>query len=120
MTQSSEEGTDKGLGYIAGVTRKINLPTGSNLKVPHMGWAEVKEIKTGVFKKGLLPNSRFYFAHTYMVSLDNPEDQWLTAEYGQHFCAAYHKENIIGVQFHPEKSHKYGLDFLKKFILNFN
>ncbi len=119
MTCSSEEGSSEGLKYINGKTLRISPPAGSRLKVPHMGWAGVVEHKADVFETGLFPGSRFYFAHTYGVTLDKPGDQWLSAEYGGTFCAGYRSENIIGVQFHPEKSHKYGLDFFKKFYFDF-
>ena len=119
MTKASEEGTAKGLAYINGVTRRIEPPTGSKLKVPHMGWANIKVNKGSVFESEFMPGSRFYFAHTYAVELESVEDQWLTAEYGKPFCAGYCKENILGVQFHPEKSHKYGLDFFKKVYFEF-
>lgn len=119
MTQGSEEGHLQGLGWIKGRTRKLSVPGNSHYRVPHMGWANVSEHVGSVFHSGLLPGSRFYFAHSYTVELEDPQLLWLSASHGSEFCAGFRQENIIGVQFHPEKSHKYGLDFFKKFYFDF-
>ncbi|MCG7856219.1 imidazole glycerol phosphate synthase subunit HisH [Flavihumibacter sediminis] len=111
----SEEGTQKGLGWIDGSTikfRQADMPTGS--KVPNMGWLDVELVKDSSLWKGL-ENSRFYFAHSYHVKLLDDEDLLLTATYGYKFCVGIQRGNIYGVQFHPEKSHVYGMQLLKNF-----
>lgn len=117
MTQSSEEGNSQGLGWIDGKTiafDKSKLP--ANYKVPHMGWSEVTVNKTVDLFKDMPENPRFYFVHSYHLQMENPKDVWLSATYGYDFCAAYQHDNICACQFHPEKSHKFGLQIMKNFI----
>lgn len=112
MTQKSEEGNFPGLGWIDGETIKFK---DEKLKIPHMGWNFVKITKKHQLVKDLPKNSRFYFVHSYHVNLKKDEDVLLQTSYGIDFASAFQKENIMGVQFHPEKSHQFGMIMLKNF-----
>lgn len=113
MTKQSQEGTLKGLGWINGQTIKFDVNQG--LKIPHMGWNNIKITKKSNLVKNLDSNSRFYFVHSYYVVCNESKDNLLETVYGPTFTSAFCKDNIFGVQFHPEKSHKYGLELLKNF-----
>lgn len=117
--ESSEEGVEEGLGWIKGQTIKFNREKlGKDLKIPNMGWLEVKNLKPSALWEGL-DGSRFYFAHSYYVQPTNAEDALLQGEYGQPFTVGIERDNIMGVQFHPEKSHRFGLQLLKNFAFNY-
>jgi len=111
LMQKSEEGDLPGLGFIKGECKKFNF-SDTKLKVPHMGWNEAKPIKSDLCKK----DSRFYFVHSYYVECQNKEDIMLETNYGIKFTSGVSKDNIFGVQFHPEKSHKYGMKLIENFI----
>jgi glutamine amidotransferase len=116
---SSEEGVEPGLGWISGRTirfKKEQLP--GDLKIPNMGWLEVKPAKDSPLLEGL-KEARFYFAHSFHVEPENEKDTLLTAEYGYPFTVGVEKDNIIGVQFHPEKSHRFGMQLLQNFANNY-
>ena len=113
LTNSSEEGLEKGLGWIDAETKKFNLKNKS-LVVPHMGWNIVNPSKvSNLFKN--LEKGRFYFVHSYHVVCQNDENILATANYGETFTCSIYRDNIFGVQFHPEKSHKFGMQLLKNF-----
>jgi glutamine amidotransferase len=117
MTKRSDEGTTLGLGWVDAETVKFEsarMP--ENYKIPHMGWNYVKPQKNVALFDNLPEASRFYFTHSYHLKMNNPADEWLTAHYGYDFCAAYQTENIFACQFHPEKSHKFGMQLLKNFV----
>lgn len=117
MTKSSEEGVEKGLGWVDAVTVAFDATKmESNLKIPHMGWNYVKSSKNCDLLNDMHPDPRFYFVHSYHFRMNNPEDIWLQTEYGYEFCAAYQKDNLFACQFHPEKSHKFGLRLMENFI----
>ncbi len=115
LMENSEEGAEPGLGWIAGKTIKFKKDDLGDLKIPHMGWKDVKRSKTSALTNDLGEQPRFYFVHSYHVLPDNPEDELLRANYGSDFTAAVNRDNIFGVQFHPEKSHKYGMKILENF-----
>ena len=115
LMENSEEGTEPGLGWIAGKTVKFKKDGLGDLKIPHMGWTDVKRSKDSALINNLGDQPRFYFVHSYHVSPDHPEDELLSAHYGYDFTAAINRDNIFGVQFHPEKSHKYGMKILENF-----
>lgn len=117
MTNRSEEGNLNGLGWFDAETVKFNLDT-NIFKVPHMGWNEVKLIKKNALFEDMFEEPRFYFVHSFHVKTNIPTDVILTSYYGNEFICGLHKENIYGVQFHPEKSHKYGMKLLKNFADN--
>ena len=116
LCRSSEEGTLDGLGLINANVKKFCFPHNINLKIPHMGWNVVNFIKTNPLISSLTEEQRFYFIHSYKVILDDPGILIGSANYGGDFCAAFQKNNIFGVQFHPEKSHKFGLSLMKRFV----
>jgi glutamine amidotransferase len=113
LTRGSEEGGAPGLGWIAGEARRF--PPGGPLKVPHMGWNSVRATRTSALIEGLDADARFYFVHSYFVAVDRPEDTLLKTTYGQEFDSAIQSSNIYGAQFHPEKSHRFGKQFLSNF-----
>ena len=120
LMEKSEEGNLSGLGFIKGECKKFNFSDtaflhrfrGMKLKVPHMGWNQVKLIKSDLCEE----DSRFYFVHSYYVECENKEDIMLETDYGIKFTSGVSKNNIFGVQFHPEKSHKYGMKLMENFI----
>ena len=114
MTRASEESpAAKGLDLIPADT--VRFPRDTGLTVPHMGWNEVA-VRTSTALTGALPQSpRFYFVHSYYVQADDPTDVMLSCHYGQDFDAGLNRGNIFGAQFHPEKSHKFGMALLKGF-----
>ncbi len=113
LTRSSEEGILPGLGWIEAST--IRFPVKPILKVPHMGWNLVTPPHPSLLTKDLPAESKFYFVHSYYVKVDNEKDSILKAHYDVHFDAAIEHENIYGAQFHPEKSHKFGMQLLSNF-----
>lgn len=130
FSESSEGGQCKGLRIIAGKVKKFrfgnqqstigNLKSNNSLKIPHMGWDSVKQITNDKLQmtifKGIRNNAYFYFAHSYYV---NPIDKNAvagTTDYGVRFVSAVAKNNVFGVQFHPEKSGEVGIQLLKNFI----
>ncbi len=115
MTRKSEEGVLPGLGWIEADTKRFVFPPEFNLKIPHMGWNNIKVIKKGPISKNLNNTSRFYFVHSYHAVCDKEEDILFQTNYGYDFTCAFSKDNIIGVQFHPEKSHKFGMELLRNF-----
>lgn len=117
MTKSSEEGVEKGLGWVDAETiafDKTRLE--KDLKIPHMGWNYVHSFKDCALFEGMPADPRFYFVHSYHFRMNQPEDNWLQTEYGYEFCAAYQRDNIFACQFHPEKSHKFGLKLMENFV----
>lgn len=113
LTHGSEEGYLPGLGWIPAMTTRF--PAQSGLKVPHMGWNEVSLVRQSRLIAGLPVDSRFYFVHSYCVHVEQPNDSILKATYGVTFDAAVEHDNIYGAQFHPEKSHKFGMKLLSNF-----
>lgn len=115
MTRMSEEGKLPGLGWVEVDTRRFKFEPDSKLKIPHMGWNTVKIMKQNAITKGLNDSSRFYFVHSYHAICDHKEDILMQTNYGYDFASAFSKDNIMGVQFHPEKSHKFGMTLLENF-----
>jgi glutamine amidotransferase len=114
MTNFSEEGDVDGLGFIDAQTKKFQLQDKS-LKIPHMGWNEVSWQKESPILNSLSEKPRYYFVHSYFVECNNQNDVLGTTHYGQDFVSAFQHDNIIGMQFHPEKSHQFGMELLKNF-----
>jgi glutamine amidotransferase len=116
MTRGCEEGKLPGLGWVDADTRKFDAAATPGLKVPHMGWNLVAPAKQSAILRGYAAETRFYFVHSYYVRCDDPTDALLRSGYGGHtFDAAFEHRNLIGVQFHPEKSHRFGMWLLKNF-----
>ncbi len=110
---NSSEGTCPGLKWINAEVIKFQSP---NLKIPHMGWNTISIKKDSLLLKNLDYNSRFYFVHSYYLNCLNSSDILTTTMYGSEFVSAIQNNNIYGCQFHPEKSHRYGLQLIKNFI----
>lgn len=113
LFQASEEGECAGLGWLAGKVQRFRDP---QLVVPHMGWNEV-EFQFSHPVTDSLKENRFYFAHSFHAVEVNPAQSLGLVQYGQAFPAVVTKDHILGVQFHPEKSHRYGLELLSRFSL---
>ena len=113
MTNSSEEGDQAGLAWVDGECIKFQS---EDLRIPHMGWNYIQIKDQIAIANGLNNESKFYFVHSYFVSLNDSSDLLFSTRYGNEFCSAFHHKNIFGVQFHPEKSHKFGMQFLTNFI----
>lgn len=114
LFEHSEEGNVVGLGWLKGSVVKFDKAKMSpNLKIPHMAWTDTTPINDPILLKDII-EPRFYFVHSYHV-VCNPILVTATAGYGYDFVAAVNLENIYGVQFHPEKSHKFGLQLYKNY-----
>ncbi len=116
LTRGSEEGKLPGLGWVPATTRQFKFDRDKGLKVPHMGWNTVFNVNGTPLTRGFDGEFRFYFVHSYYVRVDNEEDSMLKSFYGLEFDSGVHKDNIYGVQFHPEKSHKFGMKLLQNFV----
>lgn len=116
LTKGSEEGNLPGLGWIDAQTRRFDAKGRSEeLPIPHMGWNTVRDEGRGWILTGQPENSRFYFVHSYYVQCSSEEDVLGTTNYGIRFASAIGRDNVIGVQFHPEKSHSFGMILLSAF-----
>jgi imidazole glycerol-phosphate synthase subunit HisH len=121
LFESSEEGPTRGLGLLAGrVVRfrdeAMTLPDGRRLKVPHMGWSPVHQTRAHPLWAGIPDATRFYFAHSYHPAPADPAATVGTADYPSAFTCAIARANIFATQFHPEKSHRAGLQLLANFV----
>ena len=111
----SEEGELPGLGWIPGKIKLFDSNIlSSERRLPHMGWNNISHNSDNLFGSVDL-NNRFYFLHSYYFECENQDDILATTEFGVNFTSAIKKDNIYGVQFHPEKSHQYGIQLLKNF-----
>lgn len=114
LTKGSDEGSLPGLGLVDAYTRRF--PATPGLKVPHMGWNSVQwQAPDHPLATDLFGDVRFYFVHSYYVQCNDPADSLAAAVHGVSFSAAIRSGNAMGVQFHPEKSHKFGLRLLRNF-----
>jgi imidazole glycerol-phosphate synthase subunit HisH len=120
MTEGSEEGELSGLGWIEARALRFDQASDPGIKVPHMGWNEVNPVKPSGLTAHFPPEARFYFAHSFHVICRKAEDVLLTFAYGANtFTAAFQRGNLIGAQFHPEKSHSFGMALLRNFVERF-
>ncbi len=113
LLEKSEEGQRLGLGYVPGEV--VRFPRRDGLKVPHMGWNEVKILRDSPIVKDLPHPPRFYFVHSYYVQCAHPQHVVGITHYGVDFHSLIQRGHIFGAQFHPEKSHKYGMKLLENF-----
>ena len=114
MTRSSGEGERRGLGWVDAKSLRF-VPADARLKVPHMGWNVARPVRGDALLEALPDESRFYFVHSYYVACERPEDVLLTTHYGSEFHSGFRHGNVWGVQFHPEKSHRFGMHLLRNF-----
>lgn len=115
MGRKSEEGNLPGLGLIPFDNIRFRL-NNTDLKVPHMGWDIVDFKQENNLIKGLKGTQRYYFVHSYHAKCDSEENILMTCDYGYEFAASVIKDNVMGVQFHPEKSHDFGMALLSNFV----
>lgn len=120
LFDQSEEGQLKGLGWINGEVKRFSfdecLDYKKKLKIPHMGWNLINLKKDSELMSSIDGENRYYFVHSFHVVCNNHQDILATTNYGYDFTCAVQKNNIYGVQFHPEKSHKFGMALFKNFI----
>jgi glutamine amidotransferase len=116
LSKGSEEGSLPGLGWIDASTVRFEFEDSTEYKIPHMGWNFIRQHKTGRLFDNMYPDSRFYFVHSYFFSANDPEDVLTSTTYEIEFTSAIERGNILGVQFHPEKSHKFGMKLLRNFV----
>ncbi len=118
LASKTEEGVLPGLRWIDGEVKKFTPPSnGSTMRIPHMGWNTIKSRNSNGLLKGLENSSRFYFLHSYYFKCNRPEDVIATTNYNVEFVSGINSENVFGVQFHPEKSHEWGIKLLKNFSM---
>jgi len=114
VLDGSDEGPTRGLGLVPGQTRRFEL-SDPMLKVPHMGWNEVRVVQPHPLLEGLEPGDELYFVHSYYLDPTNPEHVYATTDHGGEFCCALGRDNLFATQFHPEKSGRLGLALLDRF-----
>ncbi|ASC64864.1 imidazole glycerol phosphate synthase subunit HisH [Achromobacter denitrificans] len=120
MTKSSEEGSQAGLGWLDARIVKFKATSHQPLRIPHMGWNVVNPVRPDmeIFQNVVRP-MRFYFVHSYHMVADSPEIALAHTPYGHDFCSVLGNDNILAMQFHPEKSHNYGLQVYRNFVERF-
>lgn len=116
MASASEEGHVAGLGWFDAEVKRMQPIEKYKYKIPHVGWNTVKAEKSIALNRNIKEEDRFYFIHAYHLVPHLAEDIWLTTQYESPFVSAIQRENIYGVQFHPEKSHDQGIQLLENFI----
>lgn len=114
LARNSEEGTLDGLGFIPSSVKRFKMDNPS-FKVPHMGWNTIHPSPDNLLFKDLPDDARFYFVHSYHVVCDSKEHIGAITHYGYTFTSSVKNNNIYGVQFHPEKSHRFGMHILRNF-----
>lgn len=116
LGKSSEEGPGDGLGYLPFTLKRFDAQAHPDLKASHMGWDYVTIAQPDApIVRGLADEPRFYFAHSCHAVCDDPDDVLMTCHYGCDFAAAVHRGNVWGTQFHPEKSHRFGMCLIRNF-----
>ena len=115
LCRRSQEGVLPGLGWIAADVIEIDLGGDSRLKLPHMGWSVVTPRQVNPLVPGDEGEQRFYHVHRYRAVCDDPRDVLCTTTYGTEFVTGVAHGNVIGLQFHPEKSHRFGLGVMRRF-----
>jgi glutamine amidotransferase len=115
MTMHSEEGDVDGLQWVNANTVRFKTERLNGLKVPHMGWSDITPKDNNPLWEGLPAEPRFYHVHTYHFAFNDKAEVSATTHYGYDFACAFHHSNIYGTQFHPEKSHRFGMKVLENF-----
>ncbi len=117
LLKRSEEGDQPGLGWVDGEVIRFRFePKQAQLKIPHMGWNTVTFRQPSVLFAEMESAPRFYFVHSYHAVCHQSDDVIATTEYGYAFASAIQHANIVGVQFHPEKSHRFGMQIYRNFV----
>ena len=116
MANDSEEGNTEGLGWLNANVRKMKVNDTLKFKIPHMGWNKIIKSKESALMKGIPKSTEFYFVHSYYFQSNETSDILNETEYSFKFTSAVEKDNIFGVQYHPEKSHDFGDVLLNNFI----
>ena len=116
LCECSEEGTQKGLGLVPAEVLHLEDSSREELKIPHMGWNTLEITRPNPLIQESPEEQRFYFVHSYYVQPKSDELCIARTLYGTKFCSALNSENIFGVQFHPEKSHRFGISLMRKFV----
>lgn len=119
MAKRSEEGDTEGLGWFDGTVQAFRVKDNLRYKIPHTGWNNINFKKESKLNVHLADNPEFYFVHSYHFVSNNLEDVLHTTNYEQEFVSAIQKDNLVGVQYHPEKSHDTGIQLIKNFISTF-
>lgn len=116
MANSSDEGSLEGLKWIDATVKKFDETKIKQVtRLPHMGWNDARPVVKSPLFEGLEKDALFYFLHSYYFECNKAEDILAVSDYGEQFTCAAHNENVYGIQFHPEKSHKYGETLLHNF-----
>jgi len=117
LAKTSDEGVLPGLGWIDGMVKKLDVSVlrDSKTQLPHMGWNTIQPNNGNPLLVNFDDESRFYFLHSYYFQCNKKDDSIAVTEYGVRFSSAVNHENIYGVQFHPEKSHQWGVQLLRNF-----
>ena len=115
FANKSEEGTSSGLNYFDAEVKKINNLEQKILRLPHMGWNSISFVKDDLLFSNIENNEYFYFCHSYYFDCQNKDNILAKTNYGQYFSSVVKNENIYGIQFHPEKSHDWGVKILDNF-----
>ena len=113
--RGSEEGSEAGLNWLDAETVRFELDSGSPLKIPHMGWNGLDIVPGATGHYGFSDEARYYFVHSYHLVCHDQGDVVAKTTYGYPFVSAVRRKNIFGVQFHPEKSHRFGLAMMEQF-----
>jgi imidazole glycerol-phosphate synthase subunit HisH len=116
MAKKSEEGNVEGLGWLDAEVVKFDVSDSLKYKVPHTGWNQIQITKQSLLMKNILPSSEFYFNHSYHFKASVSGDILNQTTYEYDFTTAVERDNIFGVQYHPEKSHDSGIQLLKNFV----
>lgn len=119
MAKSSEEGNSKGLGWFDASVKAFEVKDKLRFKIPHTEWNNISIKKESVINYLLPENPEFYFVHSFHFVPNNLQDTLHTTMYEKEFVSAVQRENIVGVQYHPEKSHDSGIQLIKNFVLEF-
>lgn len=116
MCKRSDEGQLPGLGWFDAEVVRFQFDSIERLPIPHMGWNTLELIRPNRLLDNELPRTRYYFVHSYRVQCNDAADVVATTTYGEHFVSAFERGNLFGAQFHPEKSHRFGMAMIKKFV----
>jgi len=118
MAEGSDEGEEPGFGWFHGRFKRFHCEDGgeTRLRIPHMGWNLIKEFETQPLYAGLQDEARFYFSHSYYIAPIDKKEWCGVSDYGVRFASGIARDNFYGVQFHPEKSHRFGLKLFENFL----